>query len=114
MEQLIINGVNATGTINALPGMGIELKKVQIDVPMDSSGVDPYVLISGSATGANTFHNDVTLDLEFQKGEDVNISGTNFAADHSAIISYVRFGDQRCYKAITSKHHNIPTPWRFR
>lgn len=115
MEQIILNGVNASGTLEALPGLGIHIKSVEIDLPLDQVGTtDPSVTVSGSVQGAYTFHGDSTMELRFDKGEEVNITTDTFAADYTAIIRYVRYGDQRSYRAINSKYHTIPTPWRFR
>lgn len=115
MEQIIVKGVNASGLIQALPGLDVTIKSIEIDVPLNEVGTtDPVVTVSGSATGAYSFHSDTTLELDFAKGEDVYITSDAFTAEYSAIVRYVRGGEQNCYKAINDPHFTIPVPSRLR
>lgn len=115
MEQIIMTGTNASGLIEALPGLGVQIKSIEIDVPLNEVGTtDPVVSFSGSVQGLYSFHSDTTLELRFDKGEDVYITTADFTAEYSAIVRYVRYGEQDCYMAINNPQFKIPTPWRFR
>jgi len=94
MEQLIITGASASGLISAISGLGAEIKTVEIDLPLDEVGTtDPTVILSGSLTGSYSFHSDTTLDLRFGT-EDIYVTTENFSTGYSAIIRYIRYGDQ--------------------
>lgn len=94
MEQIIIAGASASGIIEAKSGLGVEIRTLEIDVPLNEVGTtDPAVTLSGSLTGSYTFHSDTTLDLRFGT-ENIYISTDNFGSEYSAIIRYVRYGDQ--------------------
>lgn len=115
MEQIIITGSNASGLISALPGMYVQVKSIEIDLPLNEVGISgPAVTVSGSYTGSYTLRSDTTLDLNFAKGEDVYITSDDFTANYSAIVRYVRGGEQNCYRAITSRYHTIPIPSRLK
>lgn len=119
MEQKIISGVNASGRINIDPTQYAYIKSVQIDLPLDEVGSsDPYVTLSGSQTGAKTFHSDASLDLRFQPNEDVYITTTNFSGDYSAIVSYLISGSNKevFNNTDTSRSQVRFTPnfWRYR
>jgi hypothetical protein len=94
MEQIIVRGVSASGLIGAISGLGAEIKSIEIDVPLNEVGTsDPSVTLSGSLTGAYTFHSDTTLDLRYGT-ENIYITTDSFGAEYSAIIRYVRYGSQ--------------------
>jgi len=94
MEQLIITGASASGLISAISGLGAEIRTVEIDLPLNEVGTtDPSVTLSGALTGSYTVHSDTTLDLRFGT-EDIYVTSANFGAEYSAIIRYVRYGDQ--------------------
>jgi hypothetical protein len=117
MEQVIVNGVSASGFLKGIGGHGYEIKSIEIDVPLNEVGTtDPAVTVSGSVTGAYTFHSDTTLELRFGRGEDIYITTNSFTAEYSAVIRYVTFeyGWQRANNEINSPYSTIPTPWRFR
>lgn len=115
MEQIIISGVNASGTIPAYQGQGIHIKSIEINLPLNQVGTnDPTVTLSGSQVGALSFHGDTTLEQRYTYGEEVNITSANFSGNYSAIIRYLRYGDQNCERYINSPHFTIPIPWRLR
>lgn len=116
MEQIIVTGVDASGLIEALSGLETEIRSIEIDIPLDEVGTtDPTVTVSGSVTGATTVHSDTTLDLRFGNAEDVYITTSDFTAEYSAIIRYVRGGNgAKCHMAKTSPNFTIPVPWRLR
>lgn len=112
MEQIIITGATASGLISSISGLGTEIRSVEIDVPLDEVGsTDPSVTLSGALTGAYTFHSDTTLNLRYGT-EDVYITSTNFSGEYSAIVRYVRYGDQTHWKE-TSKIGQISLPSRL-
>lgn len=112
MEQTIITGVNASGLISSIGGLGTEVRSIEIDLPLDEVGTtDPMVTLSGSLTGSYSFHSDTTLDLRFGT-EDIYITSSGFTAEYSAIIRYVRFGDQECWKQ-TKDISKLPLPSRL-
>lgn len=98
MEQIILSGPTATGVISAVKGLGVDIRSVEIDVPLDEVGTtDPAVTISGNV-GAYTFHSDTTLNLRYGNTEDVVVTTNGaFTAEYSAIIRYVRTGDMTAY-----------------
>lgn len=119
MEQKLISGVNASGTIQIDPTQYAYIKSVEIDLPLDEVGTtDPSVTLSGSLTGANTFHSDTTLDLRFQPNEDVYITTSNFSGEYSAIIRYVIGGSNKEVYNNTDTTRNqarfVPNFWRYR
>lgn len=115
MEQILLNGSGITGTISGHDDLGIHIKSLEIDVPLDEVGsTDPYVTLSGSSTGAYTFHSDTTLDLKYAVGEDVGITTTNFTSEYSTVIRYVYYGDTRKTLMTTNANQKQPIPWRFR
>lgn len=115
MEQIIVTGVNASGLLVPQAGQGFHIKSIEIDVPLNEVGTtDPIVTISGSATGAFSFHSDTTLEQRFTYGEDVYITTAAFTAEYSAVIRYLAYGDSSCARQIASPWHKIPVPWRFR
>ena len=90
MEQLMITGSGALGTITVDPTQYALIKSVQIDLPLDEVGTtDPTVILSGSVTGVQTFHGDTTMDLQFTPNEDVYVTTAAFTVDYTAIIQYV-------------------------
>lgn len=90
MEQIIINGVNASGLIEIDPTQFAIIKSVGIDLPLDEVGTtDPIVTLSGSVTGAHSFHSDTELNLQFTPNEDIYITSSAFTADYTGVISYV-------------------------
>lgn len=112
MEQLIITGATASGLIQAISGLGTEIRSIEIDVPLNEVGTtDPSVTLSGSLTGVYTFHSDTTLDLRYGT-EDIYVTTTDFGAEYSAIIRYVRYGDQTCLLN-TRNMSAIPLPSRL-
>lgn len=112
MEQIIITGASASGLIGAISGLGAEIKSIEIDVPLNEVGsTDPSVTLSGALTGAYTFHSDTSLDLRYGT-EDVYITTDAFDTGYSAIIRYVRYGDQTCMLN-TRNMNTIPLPSRL-
>jgi len=115
MEQIILTGVSASGTISGYPGQGIHVKSVEIDLPLNQVGSsDPTVTLSGSQVGALSFHGDTTLEQRYTYGEDVYITTTNFSGDYSTVVRYLRYGDSLCSRYIASPYHTIPVPNRLR
>jgi hypothetical protein len=116
MEQIIVTGVGASGLIEAFSGLETEIRSIEIDIPLDEVGTtDPTVTVSGSATGAYTVHSDTTLDLRFGNGEEVYITTSEFTAEYTAVIRYVRGGHgAKCHMAKTNPGFTIPVPWRLR
>lgn len=112
MEQIIITGASASGVIPAVSGLGAEIRSIEIDIPLNEVGsTDPSVTISGALTGAYTFHSDTTLNLRYGT-EDVFVTSTNFSGEYSAVVRYVRYGDQTHWKE-TRKISQIPLPSRL-
>lgn len=119
MEQRIVSGVNASGTITIDPTQYAYIKSIEIDMPMSElSTSDAAVTLSGSNTGANTFHRDTTLDLRFQPNEDVYITTANFSGDYSAIVRYVIGGSNKeVYNNTDTTRKQarfVPNFWRYR
>ena len=113
MEQVIITGSGAATTIGAITGLGTEIRSIEIDIPLNEVGIsDPAVTLSGSLTGAYTFHSDTTLNLRYGT-EVVNITTENFTTEYSAIIRYIRYGDQ-IGMLNTRNMDTIPLPTRLR
>ena len=112
MEQIIVRGVTASGLIPAMGGLGTEIRSIEIDVPLNEVGsTDPIVTVSGALTGSYSFHSDTTLDLRYGT-EDIYITTEDFTAEYSAIIRYVRYGDQQC-SHIMGSISQIPLPSRL-
>lgn len=119
MEQVIVTGVNASGMIKIDPTQYAYIKSVEIDLPLDEVGTtDPQVTLSGSLTGAKTFHSDTALDLRFQPNEDVYITTSNFTADYSSVIRYVIGGaNKEVYNNTDTTRKQarfVPNFWRYR
>lgn len=119
MEQVIIAGVNASGSIQIDPTQYAYIKSIEIDVPLNEVGTtDPAVTLSGSLTGAHTFHSDTTLDLRFQPNEDITITSDAFTAEYSAVIRYVVGGSNKeVYNNTDTTRKQarfVPNFWRYR
>ena len=116
MEQIIVTGVNASGLIEAIGGLETEIRSIEIDLPLNEVGTtDPTVTVSGSVTGATTVHSDTTLNLRFGNAESVYITTSDFTAEYSAVIRYIRGGNgSKCHMAINDSHFTIPIPNRLR
>lgn len=116
MESLIITGVNASGELKGKPQLATEIREVHIDVPINELGdTGPYVTLSGATTGAYSFYNDQKMNLRFGYNEDIYVT-TNLSGNYSAIINYVRAGDQKAsfHNTSSSIPRNTPTFWRYR
>jgi hypothetical protein len=112
MEQVIITGVDASGLIGKITGMGTEIRSIEIDVPLDEVGTtDPRITLSGVLTGVYSFRSDTTLNLRYGT-EDIYITSSGFTAEYSAIIRYVTYGDQT-YTLNTRNMSAIPLPSRL-
>lgn len=112
MEQIILTGTNASGTIPWHHGLGIEIRSVEIDLPLSEVGTsDPSVTMSG-ADVVFTAHSDTTLNLRFPHQYDVTLNTSNFGTEYSAIIRYVYYGDQASH--MTTRHQAYIPAWTRR
>lgn len=112
MEQIVIEGASASGTIPWRHGCGIEVRSVEIDLPLDEVGTsDPQVTLSGNGV-VQTVHSDTTLNLRFPYQYDVTLSSDNFSAGYSAIIRYVYYGDQKSFMG--QRHQAMIPSWTRR
>lgn len=113
MESLIISGATASGVITPGPGQGIQVEAIELDVPLDEVGTtDPIITLSGSISGATSFHSSVTPKLRFYQDEAVYLTSTDFTAEYSAIVKYVTYGSQEEY--LNSRNMSaIPLPSRL-
>lgn len=113
MLSEILSGVNASGTLTPYPREQIVVNYIDIDVPLDEVGTtDPSVTLSGSVTGAYTFHHSVTPNIRFTTDEIVTLTTANFTAEYSAIIGYVVAGSSAGYYAELNKSQ-LPLPSRL-
>lgn len=114
MLSHILNGVNASGTLTPPPYQQVVIRSIDIDVPLDEVGTtDPSVTVSGSTTGAYTFHHSVSPTLRFRTDEQVLMSAANFTAEYSAVINYVYAGDSAGYYIDLNKSQ-LPLPERLK
>ena len=106
-------GSAASGLISAISGLGVEIRSVEIDLPLNDVGTtDPSITLSGTITGAYTFHSDTTLNLRFGT-EDVFLTTADFSDTYTGIVRYVRYGDQT--NAMETKDiGKIPLPSRLK
>lgn len=112
MEQIIITNTSPTGVIPWHHGLGVEVRSVEIDLPLDEVGTsDPSVTLSGNGV-VHTFHSDTTLNLRFPYQYDVTITGNNFVADYSAVVRYVYYGAQEPH--MNSRHKAYIPAWTRR
>lgn len=118
MESIILNGSGVSQTWTAGPMQAMYVKLIDIDLPMDEVGTtSPSVTLSGQYTGAYTFHGGVQPNLRFKANEDVYITTSNFTSEYTAVINYVRVGDQKPFMQTDTSRKNArftPTPWRLR
>ena len=115
MESLILTGSGITGSIVPPSGLGVEVKDVQLDVPLDEIGTtDPYMTLSGVTTGARTLHGDQKVNIRYRVDETVNITTANFTSEYSAILNYVYYnrGGQEYWKELRNIHQ-LPLPARL-
>ena len=112
MEQIIIAGASASGLIPAISGLGVEIRTIEIDMPLDELGsTGPYITVSGALTGAYNFYGDTSLNLRYGT-EDIYLNAVNFSGSYSAIVRYIRYGDQTCMLN-TRNMGAIPLPSRL-
>lgn len=119
MESKIISGVDASGMLAGSPCLSYEIRSINLDIPLDEVGLsDPHLTVSGSQTGAYTFHSSTEAKIRFRPNEDIYITTTNFSGDYSAIINYLQAGDMTSYMqadtARSSAVEGTNTFWRYR
>ena len=113
MESLIIVGSSASGVIQPGPSQGIQVEAIELNLPLDEVGTtDPIITLSGSITGAYSFHSSISPQLRFYKDEAVYLTTTDFTSEYSAVIKYVVYGSQESYLN-TRNMSAIPLPSRL-
>lgn len=116
MLSTIITGTNASGLLCPPDGLAIEIRGIQIDVPLNEVGsTDPSVTLSGRYTGAVKFHNDVTVTKQFGYNECVYITSELATAEYTAVIDYLLVGCMDCNTPVLSGYRTnwIPVPKRL-
>lgn len=115
MQSIIVNGENASGVLSTYHNMGIEIRGVSLDIPLDEVGTtDPSITLSGSVTGTTyTFHHSVEPTIRFARNEDVYLTTSNFSGEYSAVINYLVYGDGSMYYADLNKSQ-LPLPSRLK
>lgn len=116
MQSIIITGTNASGRICPPDGLGVQIRNIQIDVPLNEVGTtDPTVKLSGIYTGDVIFHSDIDLTKQFGYNECVHIFTTLPTNEYSAVINYLLVGDMRCNQPELSgmRSNFIPVPRRL-
>lgn len=118
MESLILVGSSAvsgvlTDTLTPGPNLGVQIESIELDIPLDEVGSsDPTITLSGSATGAYSFHSSTSPALKFGYDEVINISTTNLSGEYSATVKYVEYGTQKNW--MDTRHRSqIPLPLRL-
>jgi hypothetical protein len=121
METIRLNGVDASGQLNKIPTMAYLIDSIEIDLPLSDVGnTDPSITISGSLTGAYTYHNSVKPNIRFLPNETVYFTTAGFSGEYTALVNYVQIGDMNSYMTTDTGRNArgevvyYPTPWRFR
>lgn len=118
MESMILTGSGASNTWSGSPMLAMEVRSIEIDIPLDEVGTtDPSVTLSGSLTGAYTFHSDTDVKIRFKPNEDVYVTTENFTSEYSAVINYLQVGDMGPYMQTDTTRTQarfVPNFWRYR
>jgi len=117
MLSTIITTANATGVFCPPDGLAIEIRGIQIDVPLNEVGTtDSSLTLSGLYTGVVTVHSDTTFTKQFGYNECVHWSADFASSEHSAFLDYLLVGSMDCIMPTLSgmKDNFIPIPRRLK
>lgn len=112
--NVILQGIGASGVIPSQRALSVVIKSINLNIPLDEMSTDRTVTVSGSITGAKSFHNDVTSSIKFGSNERVVITTQGFTADTSLVIDYIYTGDQSMYMEADPSRQRYYIPSRLR
>lgn len=115
MNQIRIEGLNASGVLTPPKDLGVRLQSVEFGMPASSVGlVDVKLTMSGEYTGVISFVGDNIAEIQFKKNEKLILTTTNFAADFSVTVRYILYGDMQDYMSQNAPGSKLPIPARLR